>query len=144
MADAPDVLRAVTRGEPEIVGQPVPDVVAVEHVRRLAAVDQAAFERPRDRGFARRRQSCEQNGCAALVDRRPSLVAGERCWLPRQVPAAPAPRLDHTRGRDHSSPGVAEHLGHRRIAVPPGDGMQMCLQRLEDLGKFTKLIDKSI
>src|SRR5690606_15366706 len=49
LGDAPDVLRPVLGPEAEIGVEPVPDVVAVEHVGERAALDQPALEPVRER-----------------------------------------------------------------------------------------------
>ena len=109
LSDAADVLGAVARREPEILGQPVSDVVAVEQVRRLAAVDETAFELDRDRRLARRRQPGEQHGRAALVDRQPALVAVERRRVPGDVAAALA-RRPRSRARVRITPAATVSL----------------------------------
>ena len=75
MADAPDVLGAVTGREAEIVGQAVADVVAVEQVGDVTGLDQRPFDGDRHRRLARRGQAGEPDGGAALAGRPPSGVA---------------------------------------------------------------------
>ena len=52
MAYPPDVLGAISGREAEIVGDPVPDVVAVDEVGDAGAIDQFSFERDGNRRLA--------------------------------------------------------------------------------------------
>ena len=102
LADATDVLRALGRRESEVLGEPVPDVVAVEQIRRLAALHQAALESHRDRRLPGRRQAGQQDGPAALVDREPAIVAIERGWVPGDIAANRSSDLDLASRADHA------------------------------------------
>src|SRR3712207_7095029 len=61
LAHPPDVLGPVAGPEAEVVAQPVPDVVPVEQVGRLPALDEPPLQRHGDRGLPRRGQRSEEH-----------------------------------------------------------------------------------
>ena len=91
LPDPADVLGPVGGCEPEILREPVPDVVAVEQVSRLSALHQPTFERHRDRRLSGCREPRQEDGGAALVDCQPAIVAVQRRGVPRHIPTHCSP-----------------------------------------------------
>ncbi len=130
LAHAPDVLAPVLGGKTQVVAEPVPHVVAVEHVGGDAAADQRALERAGQRalagagqagepqrhaavpvqGFALR--ACDLPGVPADVGRGRSAHATH--LTPRRPSARPWPgRVDHGHGDDHARARLRARLRRR-------------------------------
>ena len=85
LADAADVLLAVGGGEAQVLVQAVADVVAVEHVGQVAALDQGVLEGEGDGALARAAQAGEPDGRALLLEQLLAVLAADVAFVPGDV-----------------------------------------------------------
>jgi len=67
-ADAADVLLAVFGAKTEVFVEPVTDIVPVEHVGQMPALNQGMLERERERAFPRTAQPGKPQSAPALTE----------------------------------------------------------------------------
>src|SRR5262249_20185874 len=105
LADAADILFTVGGREAKVLVQAMPNVVAVEDVCQVAALDQCMLECEGNRALARPTQAGEPEGCALLFQQGGTLLVRDMTLVPDDIGCLDLAHVFTSESSSHPSPG---------------------------------------